>query len=198
MFSRMRRRSWIVVLAAVSTLAVATGIAFATIPNAGVINACYAKSGGALRVIDRSVTHCKAGETALDWDQRGQVGPQGPAGPQGTAGPAGPPGPAGQTGAAGAPSPEGPPGAPGPPGPAGGVSGWEIISQIEAIPPSGASFTLGCPAGKVVLSGGYAGDVNMNVIISRPTSSSTWQLIAVNSSPFTLQIEGYVVCVNGT
>ena len=36
------------------------GVAYATIPDGqGVIHACYAKSGGALRVIDASVANCK-------------------------------------------------------------------------------------------------------------------------------------------
>jgi hypothetical protein len=44
-------------------------IAFASIPGAnGVIYGCYSKSGGALRVIDASVTQCKAGETSLNFN----------------------------------------------------------------------------------------------------------------------------------
>jgi hypothetical protein len=62
------------------------GIAFATIPNGGVIYGCYAKSGGALRVIDRSVTNCKASETSLDWNVQGPAGAAGPPGPQGVPG----------------------------------------------------------------------------------------------------------------
>jgi hypothetical protein len=49
-----------------------------------VIHGCYSKSGGTLRVIDRSVTNCKATvEPALDWNRQG---PAGPAGPKGDAG----------------------------------------------------------------------------------------------------------------
>ena len=62
------------------------GIANATIPNDGVINACYTKSGGTLHVIDRSVTNCKSGETALSWDAQGTPGPQGPVGETGATG----------------------------------------------------------------------------------------------------------------
>ena len=79
-------------LATVCALMVA-GVAYATIPNAGVISACYSKSGGALRVIDKTVTNCKPTQTSLDRDQRGQPGPQGPVGPQGSAGSTGPQGP---------------------------------------------------------------------------------------------------------
>ena len=57
---------------------------------------------------------------------------------------------------------------------------------------------MSCPAGKVVLGGGFAGDVNMQVVVSRPLDSSSWQLIAANSSSFNLQIELYATCVSGT
>ncbi len=91
------------------------GLAYATIPTNNQIDACYARSGGALRVIDSSVTQCKQGETSLAWSVQGAAGPQGPTGP---AGPSGPQGPQGAQGAAG---PAGPTGATGPAGPPGSV-----------------------------------------------------------------------------
>jgi hypothetical protein len=45
-----------------------------------VIHSCYAKSGGGVRVIDATVTNCKATETSLDWNQQGPAGAQGPKG----------------------------------------------------------------------------------------------------------------------
>jgi hypothetical protein len=84
-------------LLAAAMLALAAGVAFATIPgNGGVIHGCYKSANGDLRVIDSSVATCKSSETALDWSQTGApgpAGPQGPAGAQGPAGPQGPPGP---------------------------------------------------------------------------------------------------------
>ena len=72
-----------------ATLLVA-GLAWATIPDAGgTIHACYSRSGGALRVIDASVTNCKQGETSLSWKTEGDPGPVGPTGAAGSAGPAG-------------------------------------------------------------------------------------------------------------
>ena len=68
------------------------GIAYATIPTNNVIDACYTRSGGSLRVIDATVTKCGKTETSLAWNV------QGPAGPQGAVGPAGPAGPAGANG----------------------------------------------------------------------------------------------------
>jgi hypothetical protein len=92
-------RFWIVVAV---VAAASAGAAYATIPGSdGVIHGCYAKSGGAVRVIDASVTNCKSGETSLNWDQHGQPGPEGPRGEQGPPGPQGeqgPPGPQGEQG----------------------------------------------------------------------------------------------------
>ena len=123
---------WLVGAVVAASLA---GTAYATIPGGdGVIHACYAKSGGTLRVIDASVTNCKSGETALNWSQQGQPGPKGdPGGP----GPAGPPGEQGE------------PGAPGE------LSGYEIVTAFtEASSDQNQFKRVGCPAGKVALGGG--------------------------------------------
>lgn len=86
-------------------------IAYASIPGPdGVIHGCYKKSGGTLRVIDRSVANCSRDETSLSWSQQGPAGAQGPAGPQGEQGPAGPAGPAGPQGETGPAGPAGTPG----------------------------------------------------------------------------------------
>ncbi len=57
-----------VVGAAVAASVAVAGVALATIPNEGVISACY-QSGGILRVIDvaRADT-CKMNETSLAWN----------------------------------------------------------------------------------------------------------------------------------
>lgn len=68
--------------AALVALAV-VGVAYATIPNDGVINGCYKTSGGTLRVIDGSVTSCRSNETALKWNVQGAQGPQGAQGEPG-------------------------------------------------------------------------------------------------------------------
>jgi Collagen triple helix repeat (20 copies) len=140
---RMLRRS--VVLAVVAAvLAAAAGVAYAQIPDGGgVIHGCYAKSGGALRVIDGSVTNCKSTETSLNWNQ---MGPQGPVGPQGPMGPTGPTGPAGPTG------PQGPKGDTGPQGPAGanGVSHGYYATNTYTVNDQGLHLVVGLsdlPAG---------------------------------------------------
>lgn len=84
--SRRRRGTAVVIALALAVLGVAS-IAYATIPGAdGVINGCYKKSGGTLRVIDDAAPGCGSNETSLDWNVRGTPGPQGPQGPQGAAG----------------------------------------------------------------------------------------------------------------
>jgi hypothetical protein len=91
----LRSRLGVVALGA-AALGVVGTVAWATIPDAsGEIHACYMKSGGALYVIDDSVTSCKRNATSLDWNVAGPPGPAGPTGPQGPAGATGPAGPAG-------------------------------------------------------------------------------------------------------
>ncbi|HUZ98951.1 MAG TPA: hypothetical protein VMU74_06290 [Gaiellaceae bacterium] len=199
-------------LIAAALLLVGGGVAWATIPNdGGVINACYARSGGSLRVIDASVTNCKSTETALSWNQQGAQGPQGPAGP---AGPAGPQGATGATGAQGDPGPTGPQGPAGPAGPAGpqgpaGVSGYQIVTASVA---AGGALLTGhadCPTGKVPVGGGgtIAGTINTggadgtgpHVYESFPNGSS-WQVSMEASAAYAGQysMTVYAVCVNAS
>jgi hypothetical protein len=72
----------------------AGGIAWADIPDSGVINGCYQKVNGQLRVIDTSQGQaCRPSENALSWNQTGPTGPRGATGPTGPRGPTGPTGP---------------------------------------------------------------------------------------------------------
>jgi hypothetical protein len=116
---------------AVATVALA-GTAYATIPAGdGVIDGCYAKSGGTLRVIDAAVTTCKSGETALSWSQQGVPGP---------------------TGAPGAPGPTGPQGEPGDPG---GLAGQELVrAQSGETSDRFKQVIADCPTGKLAVGGG--------------------------------------------
>jgi len=103
---RVRRggRKGGVVLAAVAVMAVAAGVAYATIPDSGgVIHGCYLNKIGTLRVIDPSAGQkCAGFETPIQWNQTGPQGATGSAGPKGDTGATGPQGPAGPTGAPGA------------------------------------------------------------------------------------------------
>ena len=123
-------------LAAIASVLLFSAVAFAAIPSDGVINGCYSKPGGTLRVIDASVTQCKANETSLSWSQTGPVGPVGPAGATGPEGPAGPVGPAGATG------PEGPAGPAGPAGPSGSLPGLYVrMNNADGDNVPGGDFT---------------------------------------------------------
>lgn len=68
-----------------AALAIAAGIAYAAVPNGGTITACYGK-GGALHVIDSTVTDCKKNETKLEWNQSGPPGQDGKDGKDGAPG----------------------------------------------------------------------------------------------------------------
>src|SRR4029450_6315281 len=106
---------WRWLSAGVVVAAIGGGAALASIPDSsGVINGCYQKNVGNLRVIDPDAgDSCRPSEIAISWSETGPRGPQGPPGPPG---PQGPPGPKGDTGATG---PQGPAGPAGPAGPKG-------------------------------------------------------------------------------
>lgn len=71
------RARWAVLGAIAGALAVG-GIAWADIPDSGVINSCYKKSGGGLRVIDSSAGGaCNPSEQPLSWNQTGAPGVSG-------------------------------------------------------------------------------------------------------------------------
>ena len=110
------RRATRVSVVATVVLALAGGVAYATVPSSGtgVIDGCYQKRNGTLRIIDADAGEsCLGSETPISWSQqgpRGDVGPAGAAGPQGAPGPQGPIGPPGPQGEAGPPGPKGEPG----------------------------------------------------------------------------------------
>ena len=69
---RIRSRGIALLLGGVALIA-AVGIVEAAIPDSkGVIHACYARSGGSLRVSDAGT--CKSTEVALDWNNVGPAG----------------------------------------------------------------------------------------------------------------------------
>jgi hypothetical protein len=96
----LKRTRGTLVVTSVVAVALAGGVAYALIPQNGVISACYAKATGDLRIVDATETSCRPGEAALSWNQQGVAGPQGPAGPAGPAGADGAPGATGQPGPA--------------------------------------------------------------------------------------------------
>src|SRR4029450_4111131 len=92
----MKSRS-AVVGAVVTAVALAAGVAYATIPDGqGVIHACYKTDNGQLRIVDDA--GCNPSETSRSWRQ---VGPGGLGGGKGDAGPKGDPGADGAQGPSG-------------------------------------------------------------------------------------------------
>jgi hypothetical protein len=68
----------------VAATALAGGIAWAAIPGAsGVINGCYQKVEGQLRVIDPGTDSCRPSEVAITWNERGVAGGKGDPGAPG-------------------------------------------------------------------------------------------------------------------
>jgi hypothetical protein len=94
----MRRRDLIFgVLGALVAIVLATGVAWAAIPDAGgVIHGCYTKAG-TLRVVEAE-SQCKSTETALHWNQQGLKGDPGTPGVPGERGLPGEPGAKGDKG----------------------------------------------------------------------------------------------------
>src|SRR5215475_2015551 len=118
--SILGRVRWLLVGAIVGAVA-AGGAALAAIPDSnGVINGCYQKNVGNLRVIDPSAgDSCRPSEVPISWSQTGPTGPQGPKGDTGATGPQGPKGDTGAIGPQGPQGPKGDTGLTGPQGPAG-------------------------------------------------------------------------------
>lgn len=102
MRSRRMFLSATAVLIVVGALSGAASAGAATTPT--VINACYSRLLGVLRVVTPPLSSCLFTEQPLSWNT---VGPVGPAGPQGSPGPAGPQGPKGAIGPQGNPGPQG-------------------------------------------------------------------------------------------
>ena len=161
------------VLVVLVVFAVAGGIAYGSIPDSsGVIHTCYtldASSGDAFRVINAPSQHCKAGETALNWNQRGPTGPSGASGASGVRGASGASGASGVSGIQGVSGASGPQGASGPSGPAGAGGTFNTHTNSELFSLNACDtapceshhllFTP-CGNGETIVSGGYTTDPN--------------------------------------
>jgi hypothetical protein len=75
----MRKRDLLSAAAGAAVASVlAGGIAWAAIPAAGgVIDGCYQKNRGQLRVIDPATTACRSSEVAISWNAQGLGGATG-------------------------------------------------------------------------------------------------------------------------
>jgi collagen triple helix repeat protein len=178
-----KRGRWFVLGAVVgAVLAGGAAATIAAIPGPdGVINGCYQKNVGNLRVIDPSSgDSCRPPEIPISWSQ---TGPQGPKGDTGATGPQGPQGPKGDTGATGPQGPQGPKGdtgATGPHGPQGPKGDTGATGATGATGPAGPQGPPGqsgeiglanqtCPPNTSVT--GF--DKNGNIVCSNVTPPQT-------------------------
>ncbi len=192
-----KRSAQLVALATVLA-GLAAGVAYGAIPTSGsgVINGCYEKRIGILRVIDNEAgKRCTSLETPISWNQQGVKGEQGLQGLRGEKGEQGDSGEQGLQGIQGERGPQGLPGsdgAQGPPGPPGSISGLEVSFKQSANAAEGvgvASAAAQCPDGKHVLGGGYVvqssvGGLGAKVMANSPSSTggpaSAWLVTANN------------------
>lgn len=195
--------------------------------------ACLKKNGTLTGVNTDGPTNCKQdtavswsqtgpmGPAGPQGEQglQGEVGPQGDTGPQGEQGPAGDAGPQGETGAqgnAGAQGTQGPArpkgdtGLQGPKGDAGavgasGLTGIQWVNTTYAFGVEDDFFTVDsrCPAGKVVIAGGYQSEQSVNVVSSGISlkgagTPTAWQISAkrVPSWDAEMTLTVQALCVN--
>jgi hypothetical protein len=161
--------------AAACLLVPAVAVAATSSSTPAVIQACYAKSGGALRV---ATTKCTSAQKSISWNS---VGPRGPAGPQGKTGPQGPAGTFGSVTVRDVP---------------GSVTPDTQIA-LEAICPSGdVAISGGASFGP----GNGTGLGNVWIESSRPDPVSGtptgWFVIINNTTSQTASDDDYVVCAS--
>ena len=181
------------------------GLAAATIPGSdGTVTACYAKSNGALRVVDQK-KGCKSGERRLTFNVKGKDGLPGAPGPTGPPGATGSPGPAGATGSPGPKGDKGDVGDTGPPG----FSDEFVAEASVTFPvatigqPDAQARTVMCPAGTPVVTGGgfsYSEPFAPFAVVleSRPLLSGDGWLVRIRNNGNSLAIPAsiYAVCVS--
>ncbi len=189
----LKRSRWFVLGGVVGAI-LAGGAAFAAIPDSnGVINGCFQKNVGNLRVIDPSAgDSCRPSEVPISWSQTGPAGPQGPKGDTGATGPQGPKGDTGATGPqgpAGPIGPAGPTGATGAQGPAGPVGPAGPKGDTGATGPQGVPGNLAlagksCPSGEVMTGFDAAGDPACTTVSVGPTCPANSTLtFTITASP---------------
>jgi len=183
----MRRRETVAAaIGALVATVLASGVALATNPSsAGTIQACYAKFGGQLRVINpANHEHCRNGwEVPLSWSEFGAKGDPGPQGPPGPPGPKGDKGDSGGSGGAAA-------------APAAGMSGWEKDTFTTSLDPGEMTTTVvSCSAGKHVLGGGVLVTPTFGTVLaSGPNSDSGWQVTYKNDPSNATSMTTYAIC----
>jgi len=142
----------------------------ADIPDGNVVNGCYQKNVGNLRVIDTSQgDSCRPSEIPIKWGVTGPQGPKGATGVQGPKGATGAQGPTGATGAQGTPEIVGLEGTSCPSGEV--VTGFDATGALIRTPVNTGS--AGCPAGTITFN---MTAVQLNALFQWPGGSQTLAL----------------------
>ena len=186
----LRRSRWLP-LGAVLGAVLVGGVAYAAIPDSsGVIDGCYQKKVGNLRVIDSSAGQsCRHSEVPISWSQTGPQGPPGPQGPKGDTGATGPKGDTGATGATGPQGPKGDTGATGPQGPKGDTGATGATGPQGPRGPAGPTGATG-PSPDV-----YSGVVRVTVSGGAITGCTSFEAngptnLSLSVGSFGCQISG--------
>jgi hypothetical protein len=200
----MTRRELLAAAAgALATTALAGGVAWAAIPSGNVIDGCYQKVEGQLRVIDSTET-CRPSELPISWNQTGPQGPQGPQGlkgDKGDTGETGPQGPQGESGPQGERGPQGEQGLPGRTVP--DTDSFHIprfvFAEKEIGGNSEGEVIADCPPGETVMGGGFTNMGDLNILASEPTTGGGgWRVYAKNHRilPGTWSFGAWAICAN--
>jgi len=172
----IRQRTFRLLAVTAGILALAGGVAYATIPNSttAVISGCYGKTTGLLRVIDAQAGKtCTSLEVPISWNQ------------QGPSGIAGEPGAPGQDGEDGAPGVDGKDGVPGDP-----FSGNFVSPNgLYSITVNDTGILLKSPSASVELKGGSLDIKNANLIsVSGGALSLSGSPVTVGTCPSPLPV----------
>ncbi len=159
----------------------------ASIPGPNqLIHGCYsargakATGGTALNIINSTKASCGRTMRPIAWNQRGPRGVKGPTGPIGSKGVRGATGPTGPT----------------------GISGRQIVRVSVQDPPNTTTTAQAqCPTGEKVLGGaasvqGVPTGVWLHTGITEFGNFSSYDVIAVNTTATTQQINSTAICAN--
>jgi len=147
-----------------------------------VLNGCYQKNKGQLRVLAKK-DRCLRSEVAVSWNKIGPQGPIGLAGPQGPTGPVGPQGPA-------------------------GVLGFYTVTTAFTVDAAGnADLSSACLAGDQVTGGGFSVPPLAGVklvasfpaegdLTETPPVSPSWHVSVDNAEADPWEGSVYAVCAD--
>lgn len=139
-------------------------------------------SVGSQQVINKSLRQIDFKPGQLPRGPRGLAGVRGPVGAAGPVGPSGPAGPSG----------------------AGGVTKVTTLDTAPvAMCPSGLACSTGdalaiCPSGSFVVGGGFAtSSADVDVVMARATTATSYAVIATNSAATVQTISAQAICASG-